>query len=228
MESVADAMATSRDFVDSTLWSISEFERHRTRTGSGGFSRPDGPTLLPRELTAEFGKLNAGESGGDVLETIGACLRHGQAALLLLRRRQMVWPVTVFPGSDQLYHCPQDMLDPASLSELAMLHLIDVESAGVKDVEGVTSPDERRHYRSLSPLLWALALHGPRGTVLSEIGGTAAYRTVNNFEESGFVAAGALGSAARRLRRAPVSLREMSQWPGMSVERASRVLNACT
>src|SRR5437773_1279428 len=37
---------------------------------------------------------------------------------------------------------------------------------------------------------------------------------------------GALGGAMQRLRRESVSLRELAGWPGMSVERASRLLNA--
>jgi hypothetical protein len=37
---------------------------------------------------------------------------------------------------------------------------------------------------------------------------------------------GALVPAVQRLRREAVSLREIAQWPGLSVDRASRLLNA--
>jgi hypothetical protein len=81
------------------------------------------------------------------------------------------------------------------------------------------------HYRPLKPLLWAMALHGPRRTVLAEIGGHAAYRATLN-KESRPPAGGALEPAAERLRRESASLRDMARWPGMSPERAARLLNA--
>ncbi len=81
-------------------------------------------------------------------------------------------------------------------------------------------------YHPLVPLLWAIALHGPRASLLSEIGGTAAYRATNSPASVGVTASGALGSAADRLRRESAALRDVARWPGMSVERASRLLNA--
>ena len=81
------------------------------------------------------------------------------------------------------------------------------------------------HYRPLAPLLWSLALAGPRATLLSEIAGTAAYRATRNPADEGLATPGALRSAAERLRRETVSLRTIAGWPGMSVERASRLLN---
>ena len=42
----------------------------------------------------------------------------------------------------------------------------------------------------------------------------------------GVHAPGALGSAVERLRRESVSLKTIAGWPGMSAERASRLLNA--
>jgi hypothetical protein len=41
-----------RDFEDSTLWRVSAFERIRRETGSSGFMRLSGPTLLPTTLLA--------------------------------------------------------------------------------------------------------------------------------------------------------------------------------
>lgn len=217
-----------RDFEDSTLWRISAFEKHRRETGNSGYSRLDGPTVLPTTLTADLNKINLGESDGDTLEVIAACLRHREPALLYLQHQGLVWPVTVFPGTEMLYHCPRDMANEASLPGLGELRLIGLEPPGVRPPghwmhERVAHVE---HYRPLAPLLWALALYGPRKAVLSEIGGVAAYRAMNNPEESGLTAPGALGSAAQRLRRESVSLREISQWPGLTLERASRLLNA--
>lgn len=216
-----------RDFEDSTLWRISAFERHRRETGNSGYARLDGPTVLPTTLTADLQRVNFDQADGDVLEVIAACLRHREPALVYLQHQGLVWPVTLFPAQ-KLYHCPRDMAAEASLPGLAELRLLNIEPPGVRPPghwmhERIAHAE---HYRPLQPLLWAVALHGPRRAVLNEIGGTAAYRALNNAAEEGLVAPGALGSAAQRLRRDSVSLREIAQWPGMSVERASRLLNA--
>jgi hypothetical protein len=81
------------------------------------------------------------------------------------------------------------------------------------------------HYHPLKPLLWNLALHGPRSELLSEIAGRAAYRVTLSREDR-LLAPGALGPAADRLRRESATLRDIARWPGMSAERAARLLNA--
>jgi hypothetical protein len=81
------------------------------------------------------------------------------------------------------------------------------------------------HYHPLKPLLWNIALNGPRNELLSEIAGHAAYRVTLSREDR-LLAPGALGPAADRLRRESVSLRDIAKWPGMSTDRACRLLNA--
>jgi hypothetical protein len=116
----------------------------------------------------------------------------------------------------------------ASAKGLADLELITIETPGVRPPghwmhERVAQAE---HYRPLAALLWQMALKGPRQTLLAEIGGIAAYRAVKNPAEEGLTAPGALGAAVERLRRQSVPLRDIALWPGMSVERASRLLNA--
>jgi len=190
-----------RDFEDSTLWRISAYERAREETGSSGFVRLDGPTLLPTTLLADLDRLNEDLAQGDVLEVVAACMRHREPALLLLRHADVVWPVTLFPA-EMIYHSPRDMTaaEPAGLASLALLA---AEPPGVRPPghamhERVGAAE---HYRDLSPLLWALALHGPRKALLAEIAGTAAYRAVSQASSSALPAPGALGSAIERLRR---------------------------
>src|SRR4051794_3147831 len=97
-----------RDFEDSTLWRISAFERARRETGSSGFSRLAGPTVLSTTLLADLRRLDADPGSHDPLEVIAACVRHREAALLCLQHDGLVWPVTVFP-TEQIYHSPRDM-----------------------------------------------------------------------------------------------------------------------
>jgi hypothetical protein len=215
-----------RDFEDSTLWRISAYERAREQTGSSGFTRLDGPTLLPTTLMADLDRLAEDAAQRDVLEVVAACMRHRQPALLLLRHQDLVWPVTLFPA-ETVYHSPRD-LGAASPSGLASLALLAAEPPGVRPPghamhERVGAAE---HYRDLTPLLWALALHGPRKALLAEIAGTAAYRAVAAASSRGLAAPGALGSAIERLRRESASLRDIAAWPGMNAERAARLVNA--
>jgi hypothetical protein len=88
--------------------------------------------------------------------------------------------------------------------------------------ERIGRPD---HYRPLKSLLWSMAVAGPRGALLKEISGHAAYRSTLS-EDMRPATSGALASACDRLRRETASLRDMARWPGMSIERACRLLNA--
>lgn len=214
-----------RDF-DSTLWRISAFERARAADeASPGFGF-DRPTLLPTTLMADLQRLEGTPAANDVLEVVAACIRNREAALLYLAHGPYVWPVTLFP-TQQLYHSPVDVTDIAAETSLARLTLISAEPPGVMP------PGHSRHervaaidkYRPLSALLWAVALNGPRDNLLGEIGGKAAYRLSSRIEDLPS-ALGALQPAAFRLRQDSASLREIAAWPGMSPQRAARLLNA--
>ena len=215
-----------RDFEDSTLWRVSEFERVRARTGSSGFARLDGPTVLPTTLLADLRRLDADGTSDDPLEVLAACMRHHEPALLCLQCDGLVWPVTVFP-SQMLYHSPRDIAQVRAAA-LSRTTLLGAEPPGVRPPghamhERIANP---AHYRPLQPLLCSLALDGPRGELLAEIAGTMAYRALKSPADEGVAIGGALGSAAERLRRETVPLRTVAAWPGMSVERANRLLNA--
>ncbi|WP_309624913.1 hypothetical protein, partial [Methylibium sp.] len=152
--------------------------------------------------------------------------RQREAALLYLRHEECVWPVSLFPAQMQ-YHSPRDMA-LADADGLADLSLIQFEPPGVRPPghwmhERVGAA---RHYHDLVPLLWSIALHGPRRQLLAEIGGTAAFRALRNPIKDGLHASGAVGAAIERLRRESVAMRDVAAWPGMSTERASRLLNA--
>jgi hypothetical protein len=214
-----------RDFEDSTLWRISAFERIRQQTGSSGFMRLAGPTLLPTTLLADLRRLDSDPESSDVLEVIAACLRHREAALLCLEHEALVWPVTLFPN-EGVYHSPRDMRQ-ASGAGLAELRLLTTEPPGVRPPghwmhERIAQAE---HYRPLSPLVWWLALNGPRKTLLADIAGTAMYRVVNGSDGERPSAPGALGSALDKLKKSSESLADIARWPGMSTERASRMLN---
>jgi hypothetical protein len=83
-----------RDFEDSTLWRISAFERMRLQTGSSGFQRLEGPSVLSSTLLADLQREERDTAQLDVLELVAACMRHREPALIYLQHDGLVWPVT--------------------------------------------------------------------------------------------------------------------------------------
>jgi hypothetical protein len=214
-----------RDFDDSTLWRISTYERMRAETGDSGFARLNEKSVLPTTLNAELSHLQRVHLCGDALEVVAACIRQRESALLILRHRELVWPLTLFPQHN-LYHLPRSIIE--SLEQgVRDLEVISVEPPGLRP------PGHAMHeriadgpgYRPLAPLLWTLALHAPRETLFEDIAGRAAYRLVSDFTPEASALAGALGPALKRLRVEIASLADVARWPGMDRERAARLLN---
>ena len=217
-----------RDFDDSTLWRISAYERMREQSGNNsGFTRLDGvPTMLPTTLLGDLQHTDGQPRDNDVVEVMAACLRHRESALLYLRHQGLVWPVTLFP-SRELYHAPRDLVESTArdMSDLAVLAF---------EPPGLQPPGhwkherigQLEHYRPLESLFWAVALKGPRGALLTEIDGPVSYRALRQSDRVELLAPGAMGSAQERLLRDAASLRQIIGWPGMTIERAHRLLNA--
>jgi len=214
-----------RDFQDSTLWRISAYERMRLERGSSVFAQLGEPTLLPTTMLSDLRQLESRRDSGDVLENLAASMRHRQAALICLHYEDLVWPVTVFP-TELVYHSPRDMA-LAKRDGLSTLKVLSCDAPGLRPPGHWMHERVGRmeHYHPLKPLLWNLALNGPRSELLSEIAGHAAYRVTLSREDR-LLAPGALGPAADRLRSESAALRDIARWPGMSTDRASRLLNA--
>jgi hypothetical protein len=208
------------------LWRVSDWERMRQQTGTSGFATLGQPTVLPTTLMADLAKLGARRRDASVMEVVAACMRHRESAMVVLRHRGLVWPVTLFPVVG-LYHAPLSIAD--SLPQGPQdVHVLSVEPAGLRPPghvqwERVAALED---YRALPPLLWMLALHAPRPELLSDIGGRAAYRIAADFTLGTLAVGGALGPALQRLRHEISSIEDIAGWPGMSTERAVRLLNA--
>jgi len=214
-------------FDTSSLWRISQFRKARNEGRLDLAQHGDRATVLPTTLLADLRRLHGEGADGDVLEVIAACVRNHEAALLYLEQGQFVWPVTLFPR-EGLYHSPRDALVMAASLALSGLRLLLVEPPGVRPPGHAMNERiaGRDRYHPLPGLLWAVALHGPRRALLTEIGGRVAYRLVSSHAKELPPSKGAISSSIGRLERQSASLAEISRWPGMSVERASRLLNA--
>lgn len=215
-----------REFHDVELWRVSAFQRLQRVPGNSAYVGLEGSSVLSSSLMSELNLLRQHAYHDDALEVFSACLRHAEATLLYLQYEQFVWPVTIFPAH-RLCHAPRD-LSQAALSGLANIRFLRAEPPGVRppghsDHERIMPASQ---YRPVGPLLRTLALHGPRKTLLSAITSKTKFRLNPGTIVKGLNLPGALGSAARRMRSESASLREVTGWPGMNAERASRLINA--
>ena len=214
-----------RNPEDSTLWRVSAYELMREQTGESGFAALAPNTVLPTTLMAELNQLPQAQPSQQLLEVVAACVRHRENALLLLRHRGMIWPLTLF-ASQGLYHSRRPLLESLA-ADNRDLRFVALEPPGLRPPghpmhERIAAHDD---YHPLHELLWALALHVPQALLLRDIGGRAAYRLTPDFRPEQALLPGALSPAARRLRSEIAPLNESASWTGMTRERAVRLLN---
>jgi hypothetical protein len=135
-------------------------------------------------------------------------------------------PLTIF-AHEHLVHCPVDMEELVDL-HMPTLRVLHVEPALLRppgDREtGLVAPLDEHH--PLSALLWELAMRGARGELLPEIAGAAVYRIASSLNANALPVRGLVLHAIRRLRRAPYTLRQIADFPGLDRDRAVRLLNA--
>ena len=207
---------------DTVLPRVSDFQRRLRQTGGDTRSPASGhasldPTL-DQSLLQDLQRFDASartEHGLEVLEVVAASLRHGRALRLLVSHADLVLPLTVMP-LQRVVRAPLP-LDQWELLNWAGMNVLQVEPA--------SAPVQAEHEAPLGLVLWALALQGSRAQLLPEIAGPVAYRIAPSADFSGLHLSGALASAVTRLRRQTTPLQELSSWPGLDAERATRLLN---
>lgn len=214
-----------RTVEDSTLWRISAYERWCEEHNNSGFAPLTPSTVLPTTLNAELSTLERKQLRGDALEVVAACMRQRESALVLLRHRDLVWPLTLFPRNN-LYHVPRPIVESLQIGSRD-LEVLAVEPPGLRPPGHVQTEriGDGAGYRPLVPLLWTLALYAPQSHLLADIAGRAAYWVSAEFASAGIEHAGAMGPVLKRLRQGVASLDEIARWPGMDAERAARLLN---
>jgi hypothetical protein len=192
-------------------------------TVSGNGSRL---SQLSPSMQADLMRFEQGGSGSEAVEVVAACIRHAARLTIHLHCHDRVVPLTVF-APEQLAHCPMDM---AELIErhLAELRVMNVEPALLRppgDPQPALVGESHLHH-PLAPLLWELAMRGPRRELLPEIVGPAVYRVAPGLDTAALPASGVLKAAIERLRRQAANLTEIASWPALDRGRASRLLNA--
>lgn len=172
--------------------------------------------------------LRFGADGGDseIVEVMAACIRHAKRVTIHLQCDDRVVPLTVF-AQERLVHCPMPM-DELLGKHLFGLRVMHVEPAVLRPPgdPNVALVGAAHHHHSLAPLLWELAMRGPRRELLPEVTGPAVYRVAPGLDVDGLPCSGMLRTTIQRLARQSATLRELSDWPGLDRERAVRLLNA--
>jgi hypothetical protein len=207
---------------DTVLPRVSDFHRRLRQTSvdtlsPGGIHSSLDPTL-DQSLLQDLQRFDVSartEPGLEVLEVVAASLRHGRALRLLVSHADLVLPLTVMP-LERVVQAPLP-LDQWDLLDWAGMKVLQVESA--------TPHLPASHQAPLGLVLWALALQGSRAQLLPEIEGPVAYRIAPSADFSGLHLTGLLAAAVARLRRQSTPLHELSAWPGLDADRATRLLN---
>jgi hypothetical protein len=214
-------------FGEPDLMRASAFRRYldeSARSGDADSISSRLSTLSPSLMLDLMRFEQEGQQSG-VIEVLAACIRHARKLLLHLQVGERVVPLTVFPV-EHLVHCPMPVAQflALPLGELSVLH---VEPALLRPpgdrVQAMVG--EPTHYSALGPVLWELALRGPRAELLPEIAGQAAYRISPGLNLRRLELSGSLAEAVARLKRDTSNLRAMGLWPGFDPERAMRLLN---
>lgn len=215
-------------FGEPELLRASSFERYLNELDADS-ARAGASTRLSQlspSLQADLQRFEHDGSGSEAVEVMAACLRHNKRVTIHLQCGDRVVPLTVFPR-ERVVHCPMEMSELIE-RHLATLRVMHVEPALLRppgDPDKVLVGEYKLHH-SITPLLWELAIRGPRRELLPEIAGPAVYRVAPGLDLAGLPVSGALKATLERLARQSASLAEIAGWPALDRERAARLLNA--
>ena len=181
---------------------------------------------LSPSLQADLGRADLRGASSETVEVIAACIRHSSRVTLHLQCADRVLPLTVFPH-ERLVHCPMDMAELLA-RHLPALRVMHVEPATLRPPGDALRElvGEQQQHHPLAPLLWELALRGPRAELLPEIAGPAVYRVSPSLDAGALRISGLLRTSIQRLRGQATSIGGIAAWPGFDRERAARLLNA--
>jgi hypothetical protein len=181
---------------------------------------------LSQSLQADLFRFEQRGGSSEVVEVVAACIRHSSRVVIYLQCSDRVVPLTVFP-LEQMVHCPIDMNELME-RQLSLLRVMHIEPATLRPLgdDEHELVGETRMYHPIGPLLWALAMRGPRRELLPEIAGPAVYRVSPGLDLGTLQVTGAIKATIERLRRQATALGTIASWPAFDRERAARLLNA--
>ena len=215
-------------FGEPELMRASAYHRYletlEDRSAQGGASTR--LSQLSPSLQADLMRFEQDGGSSESVEVLAACIRHAKKVTIYLQCDDKVVPLTIFP-QERLVHClvPMHVLVERHLPTMRVLQVEPALLCPPGDAQHQLIGEAHLH-APLAPLVWELAMRGPRRELLPEIAGPAVYRVAPGLDTDGLPASGVIRAAIERLRRQTANLTEIASWPALDRERATRLLNA--
>lgn len=161
--------------------------------------------------------------GSDLLPVLAAIVRHMRPLLVYLQFLDRVVELSVFPREQQ-FRCELDLpnLSRNDAAKLQVMHVAPVPPAGLHDPAAAGAA----HGGTVALLLWQMALHGNRDTLLPEIAGPVRYRLAPGLSLRRLPMDAWCPSILRRLGDEPVAVHELAEASESGLARTHRLLNA--
>jgi hypothetical protein len=180
------------------------------------------PTTLSPSVLSDLSRFANNLESTDPLPVVAASLRHMRALVLHIRHSLGELPLHIFPR-EQRFGCAVDLL-VLPPGEIAKFYLTRVEPWD--DFWHGSGSDAPTHFNPLRPLLWLLALHGPRESLLPEISGSVRYRLGPGVSLRQLPLEEPVRSLVWTMRDVASSFDELSRASGLEPRSLSRLLNA--
>ena len=215
-------------FGEPELMRVSAFQHYLDELVQRGGGDPAASRLssLSPSLLQDLMRFEQDGHQTELLEAVAASVRHARPLCIHVKSGDKVVPLTLFP-MERLAHCPVPMRDflDSKLAELQVLHVEPavLRAPGDRVAELV---GEEALYHPLAPVTWELAMRGSREELLPEIAGLAAYRVAPGVDLRTLALDGTTRAAIKRLQRQTSNLKQISDFPGFTRGRATRLLNA--
>jgi hypothetical protein len=183
-------------------------------------------STLGSSLLSDLRRFAHEPGGAELLAVVAAGVRHARALVMYLQHAGAVISVSVLPR-EQLFHSAVDLCE-LPIEALGRLRLLHVEPELDLIGKGGGSPLQPQTSRlgPLAPLLWLLAMHGPRSELLPEVAGPAKYRLAPTWSENGLPIDATLLPLLQRMRGEALSLEALADWTVPQRLPVRRLLNA--
>lgn len=180
------------------------------------------PTTLSPSVLSDLGRFANSLESADPLPVVAASLRHMKALVLHIRFSLGELPLFVFPR-EQRFGCAVDLL-ALPPREIAGFYFSHVEPWD--EFWHGSGSDAPTRFHPLRPLLWLLALHGPRESLLPEISGPVRYRLGPGVSSHQLPLEEPVRSLVWTMRDVASSFDELSRASGLEPCSLRRLLNA--
>lgn len=184
-----------------------------------------GPTTVHSTLSPSLREdlLRFADAGAEIelLPAIAASVRHARSVLMGLELQGLRILASIHPRQ-QIFRAPVDLgaLSPMECRALKLVHVEPMGSAAAQEAGHDLASG------ALRPLLWRLAMHGPRAELLPEVQGPVRYRLAFGAALRGLDIAPEFAPVLARLKSVPLGLDELAAGSGIGRDLLQRLLNA--